>query len=131
MDYIGPYTFRSLQGSPPALMQQVLVLARPGVRGAAFWKQGVRGQQFTLRSLAGVASVGYGRWLYSEYCTLTDDDPVEMSWYGCALWAMEWIKVQVLEVQLVSLQQVLLDTAGSGALLECDWRLHTVEIIPD
>jgi hypothetical protein len=121
---IGPFLFRSLRGNCEPLKQHLVAEARAGVPGVAIWRQGYQGRPFSLRSSDGVLNLAAGRGLFLQYTQLIGYGAVPIAWAGLDLSAEGFCAV--LDVRQVSLRPVLLDTAGAGAILECDWDLVMV-----
>ncbi len=135
-DAIGQFEFLYLAGNVEPIKEQLLVLARPGVDGLAFWKQGIRGQPFALRSGIDCPSHTIAEQLMAYYVQLIGDDPVELVMAGVNYSELGAV-FKVLDVRKAALRGIAFDVGGmnspqSGsvpkALLECDWLLTCVPV---
>jgi len=131
---IGDHQFVWLHGSPEASRQQVEVLSRAGVEGAALWLKGVRPEPFTLRSGCDAESFTRAAAMYRWYRTSIGKDPVDLVWSGWPA-AADGFAVVVLEVRRIKVTGLLVSVGGlyppSAAWLECDWKLIAVPIEDD
>ena len=127
---IGDFEFVALTGQPGrADDEQVVVKSRPGVDGGVLWLKGQRGRPFTFRSAVDAPTFGYARWLYGQYLTLKDHDPVPLVWGGINM-EQEGYRVAVVEVSPVQVGPMMASAGGinppSYGWAEFDWTLVAI-----
>lgn len=129
-DSIGQYEFLALHGNPEGPREMLEVLSRAGVDGLAFWRTGVRGRPFTLRSSVDLVSLAEAHYCFSLYQQLVGENIVPLVWGGIAFTGYGW-QVKVLDVRLVSARAVIGVVGGmsppSYGWLVADWELVAVQ----
>jgi len=130
-NYIGQFSFLTLEGDPLAIGEEVITKQRAGVNGTAIWLTGQRGRPFKLRSTVDAFTLGYARHLYGLYRLLIGQF-VDVIWNGSPI-TNETVRVAVLDVRPVH-QRTFAMIGGVGGLcppsrgwVECDWHLVVIE----
>lgn len=95
---IGTFRFLALEGQPLPDLEEVDVVARPGVNGVGLWKLGKRGSPFTIVSKVDAITKIRARALYASYKQLIAADPVVLVWSSINLRVTEEFLVAVLDV---------------------------------
>ena len=128
---IGDFQFIALDGQPELIRQEIELVFRRGVNGAAFWRTGERGRPFRLRSRVDAQSKADAQALYATYKQLVGADPVTLVWSGLDYELRDGVQVVVVDVTQADCRS-LAATGGTGlnppslGWLECDWELMAV-----
>lgn len=131
VNWIGQFSFLTLDGDPLAIGEQPIVNERPGKNGTAIWLTGLRGRRFRLRSSIDAFTQAHARFLYGRYRLLIGQF-VDVIWNGGAI-TSETVRVAVLDVRPVEGRTFAM-IGGVGGLsapsrgwIECDWDLIVIE----
>jgi hypothetical protein len=130
-DQIESFWVLSFQGTPVGPQEFLEVLARPGVDGLAFWKTGIRGKPFTLRSKVDLVDLEQAVIVFSLYQQLVGADPVGLTWGGIQFGGYGYA-FKVLDVRCLRAAAIAGCVGGlsppSRGWLEAEWDLVAVRI---
>lgn len=126
LNSIGQFNFISLEGEYDWEQQAVVIDSRSGVTGMEFTLLGVKGQPFSLISLADVNSLDAGKSLIESYKTTVADNPKPV-WKNGVL----YVSAKVLSVTPLQLAKIATAVGNkqstlAGAILQCRWDLVAV-----
>ena len=133
-NWIGPYQFLSLSGSPKGITPGTQLMTRAGVAGVAMWLTAGRGRPFTLRSGCDTPNYAAAILAYKLYRTLVGTAPTDLT-QGNVAFTGENTKILVLDVVPVGEEGMRALMGGVGGLfspsfgfVECDWTLCFVDV---
>lgn len=108
---IGDYFFINYDRPPGAPQQHLIDKARPGVAGKAFWRQGIWGDGFVVKTLVDTVDLPSAYLLIGLYRLLIGANPVPLVYAGMNSETYGF-KVQVKDVRPIVIARDLVGTAG-------------------
>ena len=120
---IGGQTFREMMGGIQPASAQFELMGRPGVDGVALRQRERRGREFTQRTITGLAGANNADTQMATYQGLKGSTVSVTDVHGNT-----YSNMIVLDVELVGVRAVLLDTLGDAALMICVWTLISNDV---